>query len=170
MKFAVRCARTGAAAVVVASSAVVLPAVAKADSTAPAQCPAARVTGVSAVLDTFATGSAAGSSVLFGVALVPLSQPLPAPLDTLQAQVANQSAAGVQQLRSDAPQQLDQLRTMVAPLASGNEFANTGVDAFSTGLDSVATAGGPAIAPADSTLKETATVVRGARESAPEGC
>lgn len=167
MNIGVRYGRTAALAVVAAAvAAFVMPAGAKADASAPAECPAARVTGVSAVLDTLATGSAAGPSVLFGVALVPLSQPLPAPLDGVQSQVASQAAAGVQQMRADAPGQIDQLRAGVAPLAAGNELADQGVQATASALDAAAEAGGPTIAPADTSLRETATIVRANQEGA----
>jgi hypothetical protein len=156
-----------AVAGVAAVGAIALPAVAKADAPG---CGAARVTGISSVLDTFATGSAAGPSVLFGVAIVPLSQPLPAPLDSGQSQALGRGADTVQQMRSDAPQQIDQARGVVAPLAGGNEFANQGVDATADGLDTVATTAGPAIAPGDTSLHEVATSVRGAHEAAPAAC
>jgi hypothetical protein len=151
-----------AAAGAMACAVLALPDVAKADPAA--DCPAARVTGVSAVLDAVATGSAAGPSVLFGVALVPLSQPLPAPLDAAQAQALTLGADGVQQMRTDAPGQIDQLRAGIAPLASGNEFANQGVEALAAGLDTAADTAGPAIAPGDTTLREAATVVRANHE------
>lgn len=168
MKIVRRCGQAVlAVAGVAAVGAVALPAVAKADAP---ECGAARVTGISSVLDTFATGSAAGPSVLFGVAIVPLSQPLPAPLDTVQAQAVGRGADAVQQMRADAPQQIDQARGVVAPLASGNEFANQGVDATAEGLDTVATTAGPAIAPGDTSLHEVATAVRGAHEAAPAAC
>ena len=168
MNIARRCGQAAlAVAGVAAVGAVALPSIAKADAP---ECGAARVTGISSVLDTFATGSAAGPSVLFGVAIVPLSQPLPAPLDGVQAQALGQGAETVQQMRAEAPQQVDQVRTAVAPLASGNEFANQGVDATADGLDSVATTAGPAIAPGDTSLHEVATSVRGAHEGAPAAC
>jgi hypothetical protein len=158
----------GALAVVgvAAIGAVALPGAAKADSPS---CGAARVTGVSSVLDTFSTGSAAGPSVIFGVAIVPLSQPLPAPLDTVQSQFLAQGADAVQQMRADAPGRIDQARTAVAPLASGNAFANQGVAATADGLDAVATTAGPAVAPGDTSLHQTATIVRGAQED-PAAC
>ena len=163
MTIGVRRVRTAVLAVgAVACAVLALPTVAKAD--AAADCPAARVTCVSSALDAVATGSAAGPSVLFGVALVPLSQPLPAPLDAAQAQVLALGADGVQQMRTDAPGQVDQLRAGVAPLASGNEFANPGVEVLAAGLDSAADAAGPAIAPGDTTLREAATVVRANHE------
>lgn len=167
MNLGVRVGRTAAFAVfVVGGAAFALPGVAKADAAAPDECPAARVTGVSAALDTLATGSAAGPSVLFGVALVPLSQPLPAPLDGVQSQVVSQAAAGVQQMRADAPGQIDDLRAGVAPLAAGNGFADRGVEAAAAGLDTLAEVGGPAIAPADTSLREAATIVRSNQEGA----
>lgn len=163
MNTAMRCGRAALAlAGVAAVGAVVLPGVAKADSPA---C-TARVTGLSSVLDTFATGSAAGPSVLFGVAIVPLSQPLPAPLDSVQSQFLGSAAESVQQMRSDAPKQVDQVRGAIAPLASGNAFANQGVAATADALDTVATTAGPAIAPGDTSLHETATIIRGAQEDA----
>lgn len=152
------------AAGAVACAALTLPSVAKADAAAPEECAAARVTGLSSALDAVATGSSAGPSVVFGVVLVPLSQPLPAPLDAVQAQVVSQGADGVQKLRSDAPGQIDQLRSAIAPFATGNEFANSGVGATASALDTIADTGGAGIAPADSTLRETATIVRSAQE------
>ena len=159
-----------AVAGVAGCAALALPAVAKADAAAPDECSAARVTGVSALLDTFSTGSAAGPSVLFGVALVPLSQPLPPPFDAVQSQLVGQSADGVQQMRSDAPAQIDQVRTAVAPLAAGNTFANQGVDATASALDTTAETGGAGIAPGDTTLREAATIVRSTQETAPDAC
>ncbi len=154
----------GAGAVVCA--AVALPAVAKADTAASEGCPAARVTGVSSALDTLATGSAAGPSVLFGVAIVPLSQPLPAPLDGVQSQVLSHSAERVQQLRAEAPAQIEQLRTGMAPLAGGNEVANQGVEVTASGLETAADSADPTVAPADTTLREAATIVRANQEQA----
>jgi hypothetical protein len=168
MNIAVRCGQAALAlAGVAAVGAVALPGAAKADAPA---CGTDRVTGLSSVLDTFTTGSAAGPSVLFGVAIVPLSQPLPAPLDTVQSQAIAQGSDAVQQLRADAPQQIDGARTAVAPLAGGNAFANQGVDATADGLDGAASAAGPAIAPADTTLHEVATSVRATKEGAPAAC
>lgn len=155
-----------AAAGAVVCAALALPAVANADAGASAECAPDRVTGISAGLDALSTGSAAGPSVLFGVATVPLSQPLPAPLDAVQAQFLGQGAESVQQMRADAPGQVDQVRTAVAPLASGNEIANPGVEAFASGLEGAADAGGPAIAPGDTSLRETATIVRASQEDA----
>lgn len=164
MKFGLRYAPPAfAAAGAVVCAALALPSVAKAD----AECDADRVTGISAVLDAVSTGSAAGPSVLFGVATVPLSQPLPAPLDAAQAQLLATGAENVQQMRADAPGQVDQVRTAVAPLASGNEMANQGVEAFASALEGGADAGGAAIAPGDTSLRETATIVRASREDAP---
>lgn len=163
MTIGARSARTAAvAAGAVVCGVLALPTTAKADASA--DCPAARVTGVSAALDAVATGSAAGPSVLFGVALVPLSQPLPAPLDHAQAQALALGADGVQQMRTDAPGQIDQVRAGIAPLATGNEFANQGVEAVAGDLETTADTGGPAIAPADTTLREAATVVRANQE------
>lgn len=166
MKIGVCCGRTAlVAAGALVGAVLVLPAGAKADATAPDECAAPRVTGVSAVLDALSTGSAAGPSVIFGVAQVPLSAPLPAPLDAVQAQLIAQSAESVQQMRADAPEQVDQVRAAVAPLASGNEFANPGVEAFASGLETAADTGGAGIAPADTTLREVATIVRASQET-----
>lgn len=164
MTTGVRSVRTAAvAAGAVVCGVLALPSVAKADASA--DCPAARVTGVSAALDAVSTGSAAGPSVLFGVALVPLSQPLPAPLDAAQAQALALGADGVQQMRTDAPGHIDQVRAGIAPLATGNEFANPGVEAFAGSVETTADTAGPAIAPADTTLREAATVVRANQET-----
>lgn len=136
----------------------------------PADCPAARVTGVSALLDALSTGSVAGPSVLYGIALAALSQPLPDPLGSVQSQFLTQGGQGVQQLRAEAPGYIDQLRGVVAPMSSGNEMANQGVDTFADGLDTAAATGGKAIAPSDMTLRQIAVLIRVAREKPPAPC
>lgn len=161
MKIAVRVGRTAAVvAGAVVCGAVALPTIAKADSGDTAECPAARVTGLSSALDTVGTAAAAGPSIAFGIVLVPLSQPLPPPFDVVQSQVLAGAADGVQQLRADAPGYVEQLRAGIAPFAAGNDVANQGVSAVADTLDTVADTAGPAIAPADRTLHETATIVR----------
>ena len=135
-----------------------------------AECPPPRVTGLSALLDAFSTGSAAGPSVLFGAALAALSQPLPEPFGSAQTEFLTQAAQGVQSARTEAPKQIDGLRVAIAPFAAGNDFANQGVDAFADGLDAAATSGGKTIAPGDLTLHQIAVLVRVAREEPPKPC
>ena len=175
MKIATRCGVTvamlgvllgGAPALAAGAQAVEMPAA----PAAAEPCPAARVTGFSALLDALSTGSVAGPSVLYGIALAALSQPLPDPLGTAQAQFLTQGAQGVQQLRAEAPGYIDQVRTVIAPFSAGNEMANQGVDAFADGLDALADTGGKAIAPSDLTLRQIAILVRTARENPPTPC
>ena len=133
-------------------------------------CPAARVTGLSALLDAMATGSSAGPSVLYGIATAAFSQPLPEPIGAAQNELVVTGAEGVQQARTEAPQQFDAVREAVAPLAAGNEFANQGVDAFADALDTAATSGGKAVAPGDLTLRQLAILARTGREMPAKSC
>ena len=169
-----RCAVTIAVAGVVGCGIAASPSGAATVPAAPAapaaECPSPRVTGLSALLDAFSTGSAAGPSIFYGAALAVLSQPLPDPIGTYQAQFLAQGAQGVQQMRSDAPLYIDQFRTVIAPFAVGNEFANQGVDAFADGLDAFAATGGNAIAPGDRSLREIAVLFRVAREAPAAAC
>ncbi|WP_019873919.1 hypothetical protein [Sporichthya polymorpha] len=178
MKIATRCGVTAGMLGVLLGSAPVVAGSAQAaelpntpvPTTAAGPCPAARVTGFSALLDALSTGSVAGPSVVYGIALAALSQPLPDPLGTAQAQFLAQGAQGVQQLRTEAPGYIDQVRAVIAPFAAGNEMANQGVDAFADGLDALADTGGKAIAPGDLTLRQIAVLVRTARENPSTPC
>lgn len=132
-------------------------------------CATPRVTGVSYLLDIFTAGSTTGPSIGFGLAQVIVGQPLPGEFGTTQSQLLSASASGINDFRTATPGHIGELRSAAAPFAAFNTYGNAFVASFADALQSLATAGGPQIAPFDDTLDEFSTSVRGASET-PTGC
>jgi ABC-type branched-subunit amino acid transport system substrate-binding protein len=133
-------------------------------------CPPARVVGLSYLLDVLETGSAAGPSIAFGVALAALGVSTPEPIAEYQRQVITQSAALVEKMGKDGPAAIRQGRVYIEPLAAYNEAPNNLFGALADALDSTADDVGPFIQPGDRSIQELTPVLRGVMADSPAAC
>ena len=148
-----------------ARSAAAVPAGMRMASSAPAtdRCPPARVAGLSYLLDALQTGSGAGPSIAYGVALAVLGTPLPEPLGQYQGQLLAESAKFVEQFSDDAPAAVHEFRTFIEPLAEYNEPANGLIDTAADTLDALAVDYGTFIQPGDRSLQQLAALILDAK-------
>ncbi|GAA0630343.1 hypothetical protein GCM10009547_37600 [Sporichthya brevicatena] len=126
-------------------------------------CPPDRVAGLSYLLDALQTGSSAGPSILYGIALAVLGTPLPEPLGQYQGQLLAESAKFAEQMSKDGPQAIQDFRSVIEPLAAYNEQANGFIDAGAEALDGIAKDYGQFIQPGDRSLQQLAASFREAK-------
>jgi hypothetical protein len=132
-------------------------------------CSAAQVTGLSKTLNSFEAGASAGPGVMFGVAEVVLSQPLPGPLGAAQTQLLQAAASGVVTISTKGPFEIEQLRYDIEELAVFDDYANAFVALGADQMDAFASEFSTVIQPFDLTLHQMAGILR-AEEAQPHPC
>jgi hypothetical protein len=127
------------------------------------QTAAARVAGVSYVLDILEKVSSAGPGIGSGVAATVLSTALAGLPGSLDPQIVGAAGSLAEQLSTQAPRTIEQVRVLVAQLSVANPGISQALSLMAKALGDTSS---PALSPLDQTANPLAEVLRSLAEAA----